>query len=377
MNLSLYIHIPFCKTKCIYCDFYSITSLDKSACIASKIADELHIVSKRLISEESRFSTVFLGGGTPSLLDPDRITKIITTASKLIDIDEDAEVTIEVNPDDVAPEKADKWAASGINRVSIGAQSFNDRELEFLTRRHSASHVREAIEVIRSSGIKNLSLDLIYGIPGQTIDSWLETVRTACSIDPQHISMYCLTAEENTPLFDMIKRGKVEMPDDDSLFEQYSRAIDLLDEHGILQYEISNFAKTGFESRHNLTYWTLRPYIGIGPSAASYIHPNRWKNVSDLDEYVRRIEAGNDAVEESESLSAETQADEYVMLSLRLADGLDLGEYSRRFDVDLLHANRDKLDRFRDEGLIQLDQNRLRLTRRGMFLSDEIIGHLT
>lgn len=377
MNLSLYIHIPFCKTKCIYCDFYSITSLDKSEQIGDSITDELRIVSERLPAEELNFSTIFFGGGTPSLLDPDKITEIITTVSAMFSLNKDAEVTIEVNPDDVTEEKAGKWIAAGINRVSIGAQSFDDRDLDFLTRRHSASQVREAIEIIRSNGFRNLSLDLIYGIPGQTVESWLETVLTACSFAPEHISMYCLTVEENTPLFGMIERGEVEMPGDDSLFNYYSRAIDLLDDHGILQYEISNFAKTGFESRHNLAYWTLKPYIGLGPSAASYIHPIRWKNMGDLDEYVRRIAAGEDALGERELLSSETQAEEYVMLSLRLAEGLDLEDYSQRFGSNLLDFKRKEIEGLESEGFVYLDSNRLKLARRGMFLSDEIIGHLT
>jgi len=377
MNLSLYIHIPFCRTKCCYCDFYSITSQTRINDITDAILEEMQTYTQIYNTGIHKLNSIFLGGGTPSLLDPDRLKAIISRAKLSLQSDSEPEITIEVNPDDVTAEIVQRWMESGINRISIGAQSFDDRDLEFLSRRHDANQNRKAIETFRSQGFSNLSLDLIYGIPGQTLESWIETVREACSFKPEHISIYCLTVETGTPLADMIDRGDVVMPDGDHLYDLYSHAVDILSKCGLTQYEISNFARPGYESLHNLAYWKLQPYIGLGPSAASYIHPERWKNIADVDEYLRRIRGRLSAVGERERLPLKSQMNEYVMLSLRLNKGLDTKEYSRRFGEDLIQSKEDTIESLLREKLAYMDGYRLILTKKGRFVSDEIIDHLT
>jgi len=376
MTHSVYIHIPFCKSKCIYCDFYSIidcSSLDRFAKAVSREIDGYATDSR---FQGSRIATIFFGGGTPSLMSPEQVAQIVRSLESAFRIIADAEITLEANPDDLDETVIEKYLEAGINRISLGAQSFDDRDLSVLSRRHDSQAIMNSVEGFRNAGLTNFSLDLIYGIPGQSLDSWRKTVRLALSLDPKHISAYCLTVEEGTPLHRSVQEGQTVLSSDSELGDMYIAAVEMLEAAGLRQYELSNFAGEGFESRHNLTYWTDRPYLGIGPSASSYVHPHRWTNVADVTRYIDMIDDGNRAVGQEEELTSDMIRSEFVMLSLRLKAGLDLAEYETRFGEDLTATHADRIQHFMMEGMMEQRDDCLRLTPKGMFVSDAIIADL-
>lgn len=376
MQLSVYIHIPFCKSKCSYCDFYSVTDADAIERYLAALSREIQFHKSDSRLDGARIATIYLGGGTPSLLTSAQVSGILDELSSAFPLAEDTEFTIECNPDDLDQERVEGYVEAGVNRISLGVQSMHDSELRHLGRRHGVAEVHRAVELFYESGLKNFSIDLIYGIPGQNLDSWLESVSKALSLNPKHVSMYCLTAEAGTPLFESIRRGEVELPPDEAVREMYISGAEALESHYLKQYEISNFAADGYHSRHNCAYWTGRPYIGLGPSASSYIHPQRWKNVSSLDAYLTGIEQSQRVARDIETIDPETGRREYLMLSLRLKSGMDLAEYKERFGHDLLGEREALIGHYTNSGFAELAQNRLYLTREGMFVSDEIIRSL-
>ncbi|MFH1891447.1 MAG: radical SAM family heme chaperone HemW [Candidatus Zixiibacteriota bacterium] len=376
MEFSIYIHFPYCKSKCNYCDFYSITNLNSSGRLVSALLREIenHVTDPRV--EGGRVAAIFFGGGTPSLIPPEQILQIIKSIEGLLPVLPDAEITLEANPDDLDDTAIKKYLEVGINRISLGAQSFDDRDLRVLGRRHDSQAIIRSAEGFKSSGLTNFSLDLIYGIPGQSFDSWRETVGLALSLDPKHISAYCLTVEEDTPLYCAVREERIMLPSDSELGDMYIAAVDMLESAGLLQYELSNFARVGFESRHNLAYWTSKPYLGFGPSASSYVHPHRWTNVADVTRYIDMIDDCNHAVGQEEELTSDMIRSEFVMLSLRLKAGLDLGEYRNRFGEDLSETHANRIQHFVKEGMMERRDDCLRLTPKGMFVSDAIIADL-
>ncbi len=375
MGFSIYVHIPFCKRKCAYCDFFSVTDLDKRPSFIDALGKEIHVYSKDDRFAGNKLDTIFFGGGTPSLMSPDEIDAIVETIIGLFPLAPNAEISMEVNPDDLTGSMLEGYLAAGVNRFSVGVQSLSDNELKVLGRRHDAESAHKSVELLHSHDV-NFSVDLIYGIPDQSVDSWLRTLADAIALAPRHVSMYCLTLEEGTRLHESIHSGAMSLPDDEVVRTMYLSAVAMLTESGFAQYEISNFAREGFECSHNLAYWTGKPYLGVGPSAASYVHPLRWKNVSDIDRYVTDVTRYGKAVAEIDRITPDTALREFVMLSLRLSKGLDLAEYESRFGTDFLSIHREILDRYHSHGLLDYDSDSVRLTPDGMFVSNEIISNL-
>ncbi len=315
--------------------------------------------------------TVYFGGGTPSLLDPNQVERILSVVSDYFDLTPDAELTMEMNPATVTAETLLAYRSLGINRASFGVQTFNDRDLKLLARGHDANDARETFRLLRDAGFGNVSFDLIAGLPGQTVDDWERNLDEALAMEPEHLSLYLLEIHQGTPLAEQLRSGRRPMPDEDAAAEMYEMLVDRTATAGYRQYEISNFALPGFESRHNSKYWRLDPVYGFGVSAHSFDGFQRYWNERDTAGYVNRIE---------ESLSAEVgreridAASEFIFLGLRLNRGIGLDGYKRRFGRDLRETHRAEIDRLSDAGLVELADGRLRLTRRGMLFSNEVFA---
>ena len=384
---GLYIHIPFCASRCIYCGFYSTTSLKLRQQYVDAVCREMILRSERSEVRGERVDTVYLGGGTPSQLTTDQlrqlflyINKVYQLPSSLGEAEGEAEITIEMNPDDVTAEYAAVLSQVGINRVSMGAQTFDDERLRFLHRRHTASQVRQAVDILRKASIRNISVDLMYGFPDETLDDWQRDIDAALALDVEHISAYCLMIEENTPLWKWINENGEWRMDEELERQMYEMLIDKLTAAGYEHYEISNFAKPGYRSRHNSSYWQDIPYIGLGAAAHSYTvlegSPSerttvRSWNVADIQQYIKAIERG-ELPSEQEVIDADTHYNDRITVALRTCDGLNLTTLSDRHRRYCLK----EAQRFLDDGLLQLHDNRLTLTRKGLFVSDYIMSTL-
>lgn len=373
---GLYLHIPFCASRCIYCGFYSTTRLELRQQYVEALCREMEMRSilDDFITEP--ISTIYLGGGTPSQLTIDQLRQLFIYINKVYALSTHLEVTIEANPDDVTPEFAASLSQLGINRVSMGAQTFDDERLRFLRRRHTATQVPQAIRLLRNAGIHNISVDLMYGFPNETLDDWRRDIDTALSLNVEHLSAYCLMIEEGTPLH----RMGVEACDEETERAMYYELIDRLTTNGYEHYEISNFAKTGFRSRHNSSYWHDVPYIGLGAAAHSYAVPNgftvgshavRSWNTDDIRTYIDAISRGELPCEQ-EVLDDDTHYNDRIATALRTSDGLDLNTLSNRHRRYCLH----EAQPFLDNGMLRLNDNRLVLTRNGLFVSDMIMSAL-
>ena len=314
---GLYIHIPFCKSRCVYCGFYSTTGLELRERYVDALCREMEIRGER-----NDIETIYLGGGTPSQLSIEQLQRLFIYINK---VKEDAEITIEMNPDDVTAEFAAELQQLGVNRVSMGAQTFNDERLRFLHRRHNAKQVHQAVETLRQAGFKNISIDLMYGFPEETLDDWKADIEEALSLDVEHISSYCLMYEEGTPLYQLLEQGKVSEVDEELERQMYYTLKDRLEAAGYEHYEISNFARPGFRSRHNSSYWQGIPYIGIGAAAHSYDINTRSWNIADIRQYITGIEQGQ-RLYESETLDEVTRYNDAVTVALRTCEGLDLSK---------------------------------------------------
>ncbi|NPD93159.1 radical SAM family heme chaperone HemW [Xylanibacter muris] len=377
---GLYIHIPFCKSRCIYCGFYSTVQRDLCSDYVDALCCELEL--RRGYFEEGAvvygsfdyepWRTVYIGGGTPSLLDGNMLSRLFGS----IDCSKAVEVTMECNPDDVTQEYADMISCLPVNRVSMGAQTFSDSRLRFLGRRHSAGDVALAVERLRKAGIGNISIDLMYGFPDETLDEWQCDIDMALSLDVEHISAYSLMMEEDTPLYDMLMQGKVSEADDELSLKMYETLMDRLYDAGYEHYEISNFARKGYRSQHNSSYWNATPYMGIGASAHSYNGISRQWNVDDVEAYIRSISEGLVPME-IENLSKESRYNDFVMLSLRTPEGIDIERMRKEFGEEWVKYCMDNARGFiRVSGYLRVDGNRLVLTRKGLFVSDMVMSML-
>lgn len=367
---GLYIHIPFCESKCIYCDFYSMANNNH---LIDKYINALlveAVLRKNELNSET-LTTVYLGGGTPSLLSITQLSKIVNGLKKVFDFSEVEEFTIEVNPDDVTPEYILQTKSLGINRVSMGVQTFSDEDLRFINRRHTAKQATDAIHIIKKAGIDNISIDLIYGIPGQNIEKWKNNVDTAISLSVQHISAYTLMYEEGTRLSVMRSLGKITEVDDDVVAAMYDYLVAQLKSNGYTHYEISNFALPGFHSRHNSSYWNLTPYLGLGVAAHSFDGTVRRFNPSNLKKYLDALGEGNLCVEVEKITKAE-KYDEYVMLRLRTADGIDADELMHRFDEEYYQFFIEKTKPLVSEGSLINENGRYYIPENHIMISDNI-----
>ena len=369
--LGLYIHIPFCKSKCIYCDFYSLPRAeDRMDRYVSALCRQLAEIAQRTTAHT--VDSVYLGGGTPSYLGEKRLRHILKTVKKHYHLSRDAEITLEANPD-----SAGDWRAlrslrrAGMNRLSLGVQSADDGLLRTLGRPHTFAQAEEAAAAARRARIRNLSLDLIYGLPGQDLTGWKDTLERAAALEPEHLSCYGLKVEEGTPLWDM--QEKMDLPDDDAQADMYLWTVERLRALGYEQYEISNFARPGRASRHNMKYWTLCEYAGFGPGAHSDLGDVRYAYLPSLDTYCAGVEAGVSVLESSEHIPPRERDIEYVMLGLRLTQGISRQEFENRYRLPFAPIQ-SVLERFRATGHAALVGGRWRLTPEGFLVSNQIIG---
>jgi len=373
-NSALYIHIPFCDHKCIYCDFYSIITTDNIQSFLSALKKEIEYFSK-LYSKDRSFTSIFFGGGTPSLMQPDYLQEILNHLKKNFKIYEKAEVTMETNPGTVNKSKLKKFKEAGINRISIGIQSFDEEELKFLTRIHDKKTAIQTVYNAADIGFENISVDLIFNLPNQRKEKWIRNLETAITLPIKHISTYSLILERGTILNKLVLDKKVTMQDNDYDADLYETTIDFLVSNGFYQYEVSNFTKPGFECVHNNAYWRYKDYLSLGTSSHSFVDGKRWWNYSSLKKYISEIEINNHAIMNSEIISKEQMHDEYVMLALR-SSGLDLDDYKKRFSNNWIKKNYSYFELLKNEQHLSVDDNWIKLTPKGYAVCDEILKNI-
>ena len=373
---GLYIHIPFCRHKCHYCNFHFSTSLKSIAGMLSSIKAEIALRSRELHGE--RIETIYFGGGTPSLIGVNEIEKILTTIRSNYILSKDVEISIEINPEDVTNERVACWKSMGINRASVGVQSFSDSDLLWMNRKHSGEQAIESIKVLKEQGFKKLSIDLIYGIPTSEKSTFRSNIKKAIDLEVGHISAYMLTVEPNTALAHLIQKNKCKEMDEELVLEQFVYLKRELEAEGFEQYELSSFAKADHRSRHNTSYWQFIPYLGFGPSAHSFTPGEpairRW-NVSSNSAYIKGIESGLDYFEE-EKLEARDIYNEYIMTSLRTWQGIDLSFVKARFDKSYVDYLVSSLNRAIKKEQIVFKNNHYHLHRNALMKADSVIADL-
>lgn len=372
--VSVYVHTPFCRSKCGYCHFYSLATRSEKPFDAFMESLQKEWELYRPLAQGKRLASLYLGGGTPSLLGPERVYKIIQWITATFTPPPEPsflEITLEVNPEKVSRSLMEGFAQAGVNRVSLGVQSFDDKLLQALGRRHDSRQAVEAIEAIVQAGIVNLSIDLMYELPGQTLDHWKATLIQASTQPLQHLSLYNLTLEPDTPFYRRQEKLRPLLPDDDTGAEMYRLAIEHLQERGFAQYELSAFCKEGRFSHHNVGYWTARPFLGLGPSAFSYWEGKRYANVSDLQEWHRLLSEAHKPVAFEEELDPASRRRELLSLRLRLLEGVSLTPFQQQYGP-LEQETWDCLSKYLALELLKLEGNRLALTSRGLLFYDEI-----
>lgn len=369
---GIYIHIPFCKSRCIYCGFYSTTLLDLRKKYINAVCREMEL-RKNYIREP--FSTIYLGGGTPSLLDEAELTKLFLYINNVYDVDRNAEITMECNPDDITPKFTNMLSHLPINRVSMGAQTFADSRLRLLHRRHNSDEVKHAVKLLREAGIKNISIDLMFGFPDESLSQWKEDISAALALNVEHISAYSLMYEEDTPLWKMLDTGKVKEIDEELSLTMFKELVCQLTDAGYEHYEISNFARLGYRSRHNSCYWHQVPYIGLGAAAHSFDLNSRQWNVADLKLYIEEINNGIIPMEREE-LDNDTTFNDIITTALRTSDGIDLNALETRLGKRYRNTLISAAGKHLEQGLLEIRHDRLRLTSEGIFISDMVMSDL-
>jgi oxygen-independent coproporphyrinogen-3 oxidase len=378
MNVGLYIHIPFCRFKCTYCDFNAYAGMrslyEPYAHAVTKEISNLRPLTSSLVA-----GTIYFGGGTPSLLPLPLLAEILSACRASFDVPLDAEISLEANPGTLDAAYLDGLRALGVNRLSLGVQSAHQSELDFFKRGHSFADAVEAVKLARAAGLHNLNVDLIYGIPEQTMPMWQETVARTLALAPDHVSMYCLTVEERTTLALWVRRGRVPLPDDDLAADMVLWADERLAADALLRYEVSNWARQTdslrkFQCRHNLVYWHNAAYLGFGAGAHSSFAGRRFWNIDHPRDYVRRIEAGQDAIAGSENIERDLEMGETMMLGLRLTEGVSFAHFEERFGVTMTEVYPRELNQLAGQGLIEMDETGVRLTRRGWLLGNRVFA---
>lgn len=384
---GIYIHIPFCKSRCSYCDFATDVYRNDEAVeryVSALCAEISGTEARRLVAVEKEESTltgvrasvlvdtIYFGGGTPSLLSANQLEKILNAIYKKFSVEKEIEITLEMNPATVSAEKLRDFKSLGVNRASFGVQTFDDRALKILARGHSAEDARKTFELLRKAKFENISFDLIAGLPNQTLADWNKNLDEALKLNPEHLSLYLLEIHEGTPLAEQIRSNRQPMPDENLAAQMYELMLDKTSEKGFVQYEISNFAKPDFESKHNSKYWLCEPVLAFGVSAHSFDGKSRWANERNTSLYVSLIESGKSPVVYIEKPDL---ASEFVFLGLRTTKGIDLKAYKRRFGVNLLSKHAEEMQNLIQHGLIQVTEKTLRLTRKGMLFSNEVFAY--
>ena len=371
---GIYIHIPFCKKRCLYCDFYSTTALEKKNDFLAALQKEIFL-RRDFFPQGTPVETLYFGGGTPSLLHPGEVQIIVNCLRENFLFSPAAEITFEANPEDLNNNYLTSLLRTDINRLSLGIQSFSNSFLALLNRRHNARQAIDAVTTAATKGFNNISIDLIYGLPGQSLAHWKQDLQQAMNLPVSHLSAYHLAYEQGTQLTTLLKEGKIEETPEDLSLQMFKLLIERTAQHGFEHYELSNFARQGQYSRHNMAYWTGKPYLGLGPSAHSFDGEKRYHNTSHLEKYLQLLKDDKTAYE-SEILSATDRMNERIMLALRTSAGLDLKDFEQSFGKekkDLLVAGMKKFTR---TGLVLLDEQKAVLSTEGKFLSDMIIRDL-
>ncbi len=370
-QIGLYVHVPFCVRKCGYCDFYSIVPGGRQV---DELVDALVVELDSVLADaQLRVETIFVGGGTPTFLSESSLSRLMARLVKVVESHHPAEFSVEANPVSLTEPKAVLLRQAGVTRISMGAQSFNPDELRVLDRLHRPEDIGAGVELVRRAGFEHLNLDLIFGIPGQSLRTWTQSLDAAIGLGPDHLSCYGLTYEPATDLTCRRDRGEIAPVDEELETELYFLAIDRLAEAGFRQYEISNFARPDGQCRHNLRYWRGEPGIGVGPAAASYIDGRRWRNVVSVDEYISRIRSGQSTEVDQEVLPPLQRAGEAAMLRLRMIEGIKCDEFKRQTGFDPCELFAEAIKAHVENGLLEADSNRICLTRRGLPLADAII----
>lgn len=375
--MGVYVHIPFCEQKCSYCDFYSVVV---GAGEFSSLTDN-YLVSLRqealyyrALWGDSPLTTIFFGGGTPSLLPPEKLADLIAFLRTELPFVTDPEITIEANPHSLTEAGAEALAAAGVNRVSLGAQSFQDDFLKAIGRLHRAEQISESVRSLRRAGIDNINLDLIFGLPGQSVRHWQETLEQAAALQPTHLSCYALILEPGTPLAAWHEAGLVQLPNDDDQADMYGLARSLLRSAGYEHYEISNFCLPGCACQHNLLYWRNRPHIALGTAAAGYVNRCRYINAPDLHGYLQSWQSGNPNYLECEQVGVEQEMDDTMMVGMRLIAGVAEEEFRHRFGVSYWDVYGEEITELVERGLVVEVEGSLRVTEQGLFLENMVSG---
>lgn len=369
---GIYIHIPFCKQRCSYCDFHFSTSLKHKSSLVHAITQELE-QKKALLNDP--IHTIYFGGGTPSLLDEQELLLLVDTVNKHYTVSKEIEFTLECNPDDVTTEKLINWTNAGVNRLSIGVQSFFDQDLTFFNRAHNAEEAKRSILLSQEKGINNITVDLIYGIPGLTIARWEENLEKFHQLNIPHLSAYALTVEPKTALFHQVKTNLVKPPDDNRVVEQFQLLLRRTKDMGLIQYEISNFGKEHYFSKHNSNYWKGVPYIGIGPSAHSFVNNTRMWNVANNHKYVKAL-TQNLSYYEEEIIDSNTTYNEYILTNLRTMWGIDSRFIANTFEPTINQHFQRELSKYIDSPYLRKKDAFFFLTEKGLFIADKISADL-
>ena len=370
--LGLYVHVPFCAQKCNYCDFnsYKIEEKNQKKDYLISIKKEMELYKEEFKNKE--FTSVFLGGGTPSILTPEELTILMENIYSNFNIKRDAEITMECNPGTLNKVKLNAIKSLGINRLSMGLQVTQDHHLKYIGRIHTyeqfEKNYKDAIEV----GIDNINVDLMYSLPNQSFDEWKETLNKIINLNPSHISAYSLILEEGTKFYDMYLNKEFELNDEEVDISIYNYTIDTLYKNGYHQYEISNYAKEGYECKHNIVYWKCDNYLGLGPGASGYINNYRYSNICDIKEYNKCLEYNKKPIEEKNVLSKKDEMEEFIFMGLRMNEGINLDEFYEKFNVNFKHKYNNILDKLKNLNLIIEQNNNIALTQRGRELSTTV-----
>lgn len=368
-ELSLYIHIPFCKQKCFYCDFPSYASIDHLR------EDYVEALCKEINEKGSNYKikSIFIGGGTPSYLDTKEIKKLLEAINKL-ELSEDMEFTMECNPGALEEEKFKAMLNGGVNRISMGLQAVQNSLLKDIGRIHSFKQFEENFKLARKIGFKNINVDLMFGLPNQKVEEWIESLESIAKLNPEHISAYSLIVEEGTAFYKLWERNKLVLPSEEEEREMYSITKDILSKYGYKQYEISNFSKEGYECYHNKVYWKNEEYLGLGSASTSFINGKRIKNIENVKEYIEKINNNEDVIDEITVNTKEDSMEEFVFMGLRMIEGISLDEFNERFGIDIYSIYKDVIDKNIKSKLLTLENKKLRLTDKGIELSNSVMS---
>ena len=365
-ELGIYIHIPFCKQKCFYCDFCSFAN--KNEMQGKYVETVINEIKNITHKEKYTVTTIYLGGGTPSILNPDYIKSILQEIKSSFEILDDAEITIEINPGTVNEEKLKKYKEYGINRLSIGLQSANDKILKKIGRIHDYKQFEETFFYARKCGFKNINVDLMIGLPTQAVEDVKQTLEKIIQKNPEHISVYSLIIEEGTIIEKLINENKLQLPDEETERIMYWTVVNELKENGYNQYEISNFSKKTYESKHNTNCWKQKQYIGLGTSAHSYLNKKRYSNTNNIEEYIKNIQENNISKNMTihEEQTEESTMNEYMLLGLRMIQGININEFKQKFKIDPTIKYKETLEKLQKENLIQITKTSIKLTKQGI-----------